>query len=391
MHQIGWSGSYLAKTDIQNAFWIIPIQSDDYGLLGMHWQGSFYFDCSMPMGCASSCRIFEIFCTTVEWVAWHKLKIDHIIHLLDDFLIVAPDRQLCQAQLDLFIDLCSCSDIPIATEKTFGPLTTLSFAGIELDSVLMEARFPPDKLYKCSTLLSDFLHRKRATLREVQSLTGLLNFASSVIVPGRAFLRRLIHLTVGIQFPHHLIRLSKDVKEDLKVWQSFLSNFNGRSFFLEETWYSSSKLDLYTDASGALGFGAIFGSRWCYGKWPATWSYCNIGILEFYPIVLSLYLWSHVMRNRCILFFTDNESLVHVINKQSSKDKSLMFFVRKLVLICLDYNIVFKAKHIAGVKNRLADSLSRLQVQSFKQLAPAHMDKLPTGMPLHLQPQSWQP
>ena len=98
------------------------------------------------------------------------------------------------------------------------------------------------------------------------------------------------------------------------------------------------------------------------------------------------------MRNRCILFFfTDNESLVHVINKQSSKEKSLMFFVRKLVLICLEYNIVFKAKHIAGVKNRLADSLSRLQVQSFKQLAPAHMDKLPTKIPLHLQPQSWQP
>ena len=101
-------------------------------------------------------------------------------------------------------------------------------------------------------------------------------------------MRRIIDLTVGIQSPHHLIRLSKDVKEDLKVWQSFLSHFNGRSLFLEETWYSSLKLDLYTDTSGALGFGAIYGSRRCYGKWSETWSYCNIAILEFYPIVLSL-------------------------------------------------------------------------------------------------------
>lgn len=164
--KLAGQGSYLAKTDIQNAFQIIPIQSDDYGLLGMHWQGSFYFDRCMPMGCASSCRTFEIFSTAVEWVAWHKLKIDHIIHLLDDFLIVAPDRQLCQAQLDLFIDLCSYVGIPIAMEKTFGPLTTLSFPGIELDSVLMEARLPPDKLNKCSALLSDFLRRKKTTLRE---------------------------------------------------------------------------------------------------------------------------------------------------------------------------------------------------------------------------------
>ena len=146
------------------------------------------------------------------------MKIEHIVHLLDDFLTVASDRQLCQSQLDLFIDLCSYVGILIATEKTFGPLTTLSFAAIELDSVLMEARSPPDKLKKCSALLLEFLYRKKATLREVQSLTGLLSFACSVIVPGRAFLRRLIDLTVGIQCPHHLIRLSKDVKEDLKVW-----------------------------------------------------------------------------------------------------------------------------------------------------------------------------
>ena len=62
----------------------------------------------------------------------------------------------------------------------------------------------------------------------------------------------------------------KGVKDDLKVWQSFLANFNDRCFFLEETWYSSTILDVYTDASGALGFGHIFGSKWCFDKWPAT-------------------------------------------------------------------------------------------------------------------------
>ena len=55
--KLAGQGSYLAKTDTQNAFQIIPIQSDDYGLLGMHWQGSFYFDRCMPMGCA---RVGEI-------------------------------------------------------------------------------------------------------------------------------------------------------------------------------------------------------------------------------------------------------------------------------------------------------------------------------------------
>ena len=67
--------------------------------------------------------------------------------------------------------------------------------------------------------------RKKVTLREIQSLNGLLNFACSVVVPGRAFLRRLIDLTKGVKSPHHFIRLSKSVKADLEIWQSFGNRF----------------------------------------------------------------------------------------------------------------------------------------------------------------------
>ena len=266
----------------------------------------------------------------------------------------------------------------------------LSFAGIELDSQKMEARLPTEKLDKCTQLLSNFLRKKKVTLRDIQSLTGLLNFACSVVVPGRAFLRRLIDLTIGVARPHHLIRLTRAVKEDLKVWFSFLSDFNGRSFFLDDTWYNSSKLSLYTDASGSLGFGAVFGNQWCYGTWPSDWVHRHIAFLEFYPIVLSVCLWGQEMQNRRILFFTDNAALVSVINKQSCRDKSLMFFVRKLVLTCLKNNILFKAKHVPGIHNTLADSLSRLQVPVFKRLAPDSMNPHPTVIPQHLQPQNWQ-
>ena len=95
------------------------------------------------------------------------------------------------------------------------------------------------------------------------------------------------------------------------------------------------------------------------------------------------------MKNRRVLFFTDNEALVHVINRQSCRDRDLMFFVRELVLVCLRHNVHFKAKHTPGLHNKLADSLSRLQLQTFRQLAPAHMHPFPTEIPHHLQPLSW--
>ena len=205
-------GCSLAKTDIKKAFRIIPISPNDYNLLGMHWQGLCYYDRCMPMGRSSSCLTFEIFGSAVEWVAKKKLNIDHILHLLDDFMIVASSAKLCQDQLDLFLSLCSYLGIPMAPEKTCGPATILSFAGIELDSVCSEARLPLDKIHKKHTVDLGILGRKKVFLKEVQSLTGLLNFACSVIKPGRAFLRRRINLTVGVKSPHHLIRLSKEVK-----------------------------------------------------------------------------------------------------------------------------------------------------------------------------------
>ena len=231
MIQAAGKGCYLAKTDIKNAFRIIPISPRDHNLLGIKWKGEYYYDKCMPMGCSSSCRTFELFSNALEWVTRNKLKINNLIHMLDDFLFVAKSFKLCQQQLLLFVKLCDYLGVPIAPEKTCGPATVLSFVGIELDTIKMEARLPEDKVLKCKHLISDFLRRKKVTLREVQSLAGLLNFACSVVLPGRAFLRRLADLTIGIRSPFHYIRLKSEVKADLRVWGDFLTDFNGKYFF----------------------------------------------------------------------------------------------------------------------------------------------------------------
>ena len=211
--------------------------------------------------------------TAVEWIACTKMNIDFILHLLDKFLIIAPSYESCSQQQDLFLRLCSYLGIPMALQKIVGPSTTLSFAGIALDSISMVARLPHVKIQKCTTLISQFLRRKKVTLTELQSLIGLLNFACAVVKPGRAFLRRLSNLTIGICSAHHLICLTSEAKADLRLWLSFLSQFNCQSFFLNDKWLNSRKLNLFTDASGALGFGAIFGNHWYYGRWPNEWDF----------------------------------------------------------------------------------------------------------------------
>ena len=205
--QLG-QGCFVAKTDIKSAFHIIPILPRYYDLLEIFWQGK-YYDRVMPMGCASSCRTLEMFSTAIEWVAKKHLSMLHLIHILDDYLMAAPTFHQCRINLDCFLSLCTYLGVPMAPEKMVGPEKVLVFAGIELDTLRVEAHLPLDKTEKCKTLVSTFLRCKKVTLREIQSLIGLLNFGCSVVVPGRAFLRRLIDLTRGVKSPCHFIRLNK--------------------------------------------------------------------------------------------------------------------------------------------------------------------------------------
>ncbi len=107
----------------------------------------------------------------------------------------------------------------------------LVFLGIELDSIKMEARLPEEKLKKCLGLLKRHGQSKKITVKQLESLTGLLNFACSVIATGRPFLCRMYSLTAGMRrpLPYFTVRLTKGVRLDMRIWETFLQGFNRKS------------------------------------------------------------------------------------------------------------------------------------------------------------------
>ena len=134
--------------------------------------------------------------------------------------------------------------------------------------------------------------------------------------------------------------------------------------------FSNITLKLFTDSSG-LGYAACFVDQWFFGEWSSQWwKDQHIMILELYPIVLALEVWGELLQNKRIMIMTDNQALVPVINKQTSKDPTAMILVRRLVLSCLKNNILFKAEHVPGVLNGPADALSRLKIDTFRKMCP---------------------
>ena len=157
--------------------------------------------------------------------------------------------------------MCESFGVPIASEKTEGPVPTITFLGLEIDAAALQVRVPRDKAVSLQSLLSRFAAKQKVTLRELQSLIGSLNFVCRAIAPGRAFLRRLVDLTRGVRHPHHRIRLASGAKADLEAWSLFLASFNGAVMFSNPTWITNAQFQFFTDAAGSIGFGVVFRNR----------------------------------------------------------------------------------------------------------------------------------
>ncbi|KAL5518085.1 hypothetical protein EMCRGX_G003764 [Ephydatia muelleri] len=101
----------------------------------------------------------------------------NVFHYLDDFVVLGtPSTFECQSALEKL--RFRCSDL-LAAHKCKGPSTCVTFLGIVIDTATRELRLPPEKLVHLCSLLSEWGNRKACSRRELESLIGYLNHASS--------------------------------------------------------------------------------------------------------------------------------------------------------------------------------------------------------------------
>lgn len=371
VHKYG-AGALMAKIDIKSAFRTIPVCYEDRELLGIFWREKFYVDRCLPFGLRSAPFIFNQYADALEWILQHNYNITDIIHYLDDFLLVGPPiSKQCGQALAKMLKVCSQLGFPIALEKLEGPTAILTFLGILIDTTKMELRLPPDKLESLLQLLQQWQHTNRKiSKRQLLSLIGKLSFAAKVVPAGRIFLRRLIDLSAKVKKLHHRVTLTVAARQDIKWWQDFLPGWNGVSLMLQPNWESSHDLQLYTDASGTLGFGAYFRGAWFSGTWSGEQLKHSIQWKEMFAIVAAAATWGPHWQRKKILFHCDNQAVVQVWQAKKPKDKSLASLCRKLFFLAAQNNYTITLKHTPGSSNELADALSRQQVSRFRALAP---------------------
>ena len=381
-------GALMAKADLKSAFRLCPVHPLDWPLLGICWRQQYFVDKCLPFGLRSSPFLFNQLADALQWCLSYYFGVSNSFHYLDDFFFAgSPSSLVCHNAITHFQLLCDQLGVPLKPEKLVLPTTKMTFLGIHLDSTNQIASIPHDKMAALLTSLRQhvrfYTSKQPVTKRSLLSLIGKLSFATKVIPAGRIFLRRLLDLAHSVPALDAPLHLTEDAVLDINWWLAFAQSWNGEAFFLDPTWTHSPEMNLFTDASSEIGYGAFWNGHWFQQKWSSTNHHHSIQWKELYAILIACEVWGHGWTRKRVLFHCDNQTVVYLWRSGMSKAPTLMHLVRALFFVAARHNFHVTVTHIAGTDNGIADALSRFHLQRFAQLAP-DADPDPTPIPARL-------
>ena len=201
----------LVKWTLTQPFRNIPIHLNNQPLLGFMLDDLYFINSSMAFGARSSCKIFEEFTTSVQWILDNETNLTNSSHYLDDFIMVPASSAICAYYMSTLQDICNFIGAPLSPDKMVGPMQIINFLGLMLNFQKQVVQIPLEKVQKAITqidylLSTQYVNNKnlkgKVQVKSIQKLMGLLNFICRVVPCRRPFLCRLYNLQAKAYSPH---------------------------------------------------------------------------------------------------------------------------------------------------------------------------------------------
>lgn len=280
---------------------------------------------------------------------------------------------------------------PFSLEKLEGPITRIVFLGILFDSIAMTLSLDDERLADLRALLLGWKGKKTGSRKELQSLVGKLNFASSVVKSGRIFFRSILEQlkrispTANADTQHPL---NEDFFRDVNWWLTFASEWNGVSLIPP---HPASKPSIIIDTDACQkGYGAVFvnGEHWLAGQWtPDELSAAtrtetlSMPWLELRAVAIAAATWGKTWKGQRVLVRSDCKAAVDVWMNESSTNVQMTDLVRSILFLAALHDFHLSIIHIPGADNMFADWLSRDQVTRFLESLALHSRSPTTPLP----------
>jgi hypothetical protein len=372
-------GCWYGKLDLSNCFLSFPLHPSVRRYFCFRFDGRLYQFTHMPFGLNTAPRV----CTQLLSVVNFALARAGIrdIRYLDDFFLIGNSYSSMQRDLSLAQSIISQFGLIVNPDKTEGPSQRLSFLGIQLDSVNQTLSCTPARVAELTSLLRSLRRERVITRRHAESLIGKLSFAAQVLPGARPFMRRMLDTVRACRSrrPSHPLHIDPGFRADVHFWLRHFDSWNGRQHWRSSrespfVFASDASLDgfgFYLESTPAarsvdsaawprhLRIGAGFSGTYSPTHAHLHESHTQIAWLELMAVVACMITYAPRLTGQSILFYVDNLSDVHIINRQATRSKRLAPLLRRLYSLALQYNLSIRAVHRPGVDNTLADFLSR--------------------------------
>ena len=183
-------GSFLYKTDLARGYRQLRVDPLDWPVLSFQHEAKCYMDICPPFGLRSSAMAMQR--VSEALVHLHARRGFVSIAYINDFGGAEKNEHEATHALQTLQAIMDKLGVVQAEKKICLPAQTMIWLGIYFDTVQMSMAIPEAKLAEIMVCLGGWLHKLRATRREMQSILGLLNFVASVAPPARLFTNRML-------------------------------------------------------------------------------------------------------------------------------------------------------------------------------------------------------
>ena len=351
-------GDFFVSVDLSDAYYCIAMHLLSMPFLTFVFLNIFYQFTCLPQGLSSAPRVFtKVMRVVLSFLRFRGIR---IAAWIDDFLVAAASRQLCQEHafktVRTFEEL---GFVPNREKSQLVPAQRIFHLGLVWDSVDFSVSVPSDKVAgvrsKCLRALSSYV-----PLRLLSSILGSLEYFRWGYPHTAVHYRRLqrfVNSCLGRGMSYDVeVYASAEARVDLRWWSQVGDVLPARSLSPFDA-----SLEIFCDAS-LTGWGCWTSTgKEAFGTWSASEGELHINVLECMAVLFGFQCFFRTTYDSNISVRSDNSTVVAYINKQGGTISPQVCDVAlELWEYCIQRRLVVKASHLSGTLNTRADRLSRM-------------------------------
>ena len=281
-----------------------------------------------------------------------KFGYPNLLNYIDDLVYIGLPSEI-EASYQCLFYLLQQLGLEISRKKLVARCTAAICLGILVNSVNRTISIPDEKLKEIVEICQVWCSKTTCTKTRLQSLLGSLLYITKCVRPARFFLNRMLQvLRDGHALKH--IHLTTEFHRDLNWFNTFLSSYNGVTFYDNNQIHATIALDACFS-----GLGAVYKDMVYALPIPRGFGNYIIVHLEMLNIMVALKIWGQHWSNKLVQIKCDNLAVVSVLQEGKARDPLLAAFARNIWPLTSIFNIQLKVSHIFGKDNQIADLLSR--------------------------------